>query len=125
VSSRFGEAFDPLVDSISRLTVFWSLEARDIVPMFLPLTMVFRDLVVAYSRILCATYGARISARWGGKIKAVVQGVAALILTYLGVVGSRDGALILTISYLVALVTALSSIEYVLSATGRTFRNRT
>jgi len=78
--SDFGKAFDPYCDSVSRLTVYWALAVADRCPAWVPLVMAVRDVTVSYARIMMTRRGCDVSARFSGKLKAVVQGTAAFIL---------------------------------------------
>ena len=74
----FGKFVDPLADSVSRFTMFLCLV--HLYPSLLwPVAILFwRDSLVSTLRIMGATKGIIISARWSGKIKAWVQAVAAI-----------------------------------------------
>lgn len=78
--SQLGGIFDPMVDSLSRLTVYFSLALVGWVTIAVPLVMVGRDIIVAYTRIVQAITGGKTSARISGKAKAVVQGVCVPVL---------------------------------------------
>ncbi len=118
VVSTWGEMFDPFVDSVSRLVVYWSLAAAGLTFAVLPLVMALRDVTVAYSRLLLQSRGRSVSARWSGKIKATVQGVGAmfLVLAPLGPMPEAATA----VSWFVLVVTGLSAVEYVAAAVSRT-----
>ncbi len=113
VTSRWGEAFDPYVDSISRLCIFSALAFEDVVLMAVPATMVLRDITVAYCRIICAGSGREVAANLSGKIKAVVQGTSALVLTILAFSHAPIGHARLGLSVLVLIVTIASSVQYI------------
>ncbi len=119
--SRWGQMFDPFADSVSRLIVYWALAGAGLALAVVPLVMALRDITVAYSRLVAADHGGSVSARLSGKIKACVQGIAALYLTasplpaVSGLVpwNSVSPAIV---SWIVILVTAGSAVEYVYSA---------
>jgi CDP-diacylglycerol--glycerol-3-phosphate 3-phosphatidyltransferase len=112
VASELGAALDPYADSVSRLTVYWSLAAAGLALWPVPLVMAVRDVTVAYSRILLARRGRTVAAAASGKIKAICQGAAALGLLLVPLLKSAtDWAAIL--SWLVICVTAASAVEYV------------
>src|SRR5947209_7309521 len=52
-------------------------------PMLLIFVFLYRDSVVSTLRTLCALRGFALAARWSGKIKAVVQAVAAFTILIL------------------------------------------
>jgi len=72
--SRLGGILDPLVDSLARATIYFAMAIVGWITLAVPLVMVGRDIVVAYTRIANATVGAATSARFSGKIKAIAQG---------------------------------------------------
>ncbi len=78
VVSDLGKMLDPYADSISRILVFWTLARHDVQRCWqiVPLCMVVRDITVAYARIALSMSGKSVAARWTGKVKAVVQGIA-------------------------------------------------
>lgn len=78
--TELGGLLDPLMDSLSRLIMFFALALVGWVTIVVPLVMGFRDIVVSYTRIIQARTGGKTSARWSGKIKAVVQAVVAPVV---------------------------------------------
>ncbi len=120
--SSWGEAFDPLMDSLSRFVVFWALARCGAVWTVVPVVMLLRDVVVAYSRIASLLAGGAIAASWSGKAKAVVQGAAAFAATLLLGTGPWNPAWTPPLSWLVAGVTALSAVHYMWRAARATLR---
>lgn len=117
VVSPFGAMLDPYADSVARLIVFWSLGEAGLLFPAVVLVMAVRDVTVAYCRIVLAGSGQPVSARLGGKIKAGVQGFAA-ITAWLGpwywpMVGAWT---VTALSWLVIVVTAYSAIDYLRGA---------
>jgi len=87
----FGKVFDPVADSVSRQTVFISFMVAGIIPWWLYLVFFYRDAFMQLLRIVCASSGVVLAARWSGKFKAVLQGIATFAV--LGVVlAQRSGA---------------------------------
>ena len=80
VQSAFGAVFDPYCDSISRLIIFFGLVGAGLMPGWLVLVMAVRDVSVAYIRLGRERAGLDCSARISGKLKAFVQGGAAVLL---------------------------------------------
>lgn len=76
-----GKILDPMADSISRISVFLTFTQG---PVGLPLALVFifiyRDSVISTLRTICALRGFALAARKSGKIKAVLQGMAAFFI---------------------------------------------
>jgi CDP-diacylglycerol---glycerol-3-phosphate 3-phosphatidyltransferase len=71
----FGKVFDPVADSLSRLTIFLSFMVAGIIPWWLYLVFFYRDALIQFLRIICASSGLVLAARASGKTKAVLQGV--------------------------------------------------
>lgn len=79
-----GKILDPMADSISRITVFLSFtEAPVKLPIYLVFIFLYRDSVVSTLRTICALKGFALAARLSGKIKAIIQAVAAFIILVL------------------------------------------
>ncbi len=72
----FGKVFDPVADSIARLTAFASFMVCGIIPLWLFLIFLYRDMLMALLRIVCASKGTVLAARNSGKAKAVFQGTS-------------------------------------------------
>lgn len=116
VVSPWGELFDPYIDSLSRLVVYWGLARAGWVVEGLPLVMAMRDITVAYARLILDRSGASVAARWSGKAKAWVQGLGALLATLSAMLWQAPGAVVWGISMIVAAVTAWSAFDYGLAA---------
>jgi CDP-diacylglycerol--glycerol-3-phosphate 3-phosphatidyltransferase len=124
VAGRFGELFDPYCDSVSRLVAYSGLAWGGLCPWWVVLVMAVRDVSVSYVRILCVHQGRQVSARPSGKLKAVVQGAAAVGLALTLAVGAwarADGieSVRLAVAWLVAGVTAWSAGDYFAAAVRR------
>ena len=113
VVSEWGAMLDPYADSVSRIIVYWTLACGGLVLAVVPLAMALRDVTVAYCRIVWTRHGRSVSARWSGKIKAVVQGTAAFFL----LIGPHTSLwppwATATASWIVLIVTLGSAIEYI------------
>jgi len=79
-----GKVLDPMADSIARISVFLTFTQE---PVQLPLALIFvflyRDSVVSTLRTICALKGFALAARPSGKLKAVIQAIAAFIILFL------------------------------------------
>jgi CDP-diacylglycerol--glycerol-3-phosphate 3-phosphatidyltransferase len=73
--SEIGKVLDPFADSISRITYFICFAWSGFLPIWILLVLVYRDIVVAYLRILVSKRGVMMSSRLSGKLKAWVYGV--------------------------------------------------
>jgi CDP-diacylglycerol--glycerol-3-phosphate 3-phosphatidyltransferase len=79
-----GKVLDPMADSLFRLTVFLSFTQGVVqLPLILVLILFLRDSIVNSLRTLCALRGKALGARVSGKIKAVVQAIAAFFILIL------------------------------------------
>ena len=117
VASEWGAMCDPYADSVSRLVVYWAAAVSGLVLPLVPLVMALRDVTVAYCRIVLSGHGRTVSANLSGKIKALVQSLAAI----LAVLGPRYWPhtgrwTVHAISWTVIVVTAASAIQYVTAA---------
>lgn len=79
-----GKILDPMADSIARISAFLTF-TLDPVSLPIPLIFIFlyRDSVVSTLRTICALKGFALAARTSGKIKAVIQGMAAFAILIL------------------------------------------
>lgn len=79
-----GKILDPMADSIYRISVFLTFTKGPIqLPLALIFMFIYRDSVVSTLRTICALRGFALAARLSGKIKAVVQAVAAFTVILL------------------------------------------
>ncbi|NGX42735.1 MAG: CDP-diacylglycerol--glycerol-3-phosphate 3-phosphatidyltransferase [Chlamydiae bacterium] len=116
-----GKILDPMADSIYRISVFLTFTLEPIkVPMLLIFVFLYRDSVVSTLRTICAFRGFALAARTSGKIKAVIQGIAAFIIIILMIPHSLGNMSIeklhITSTWVVgvaALYTFLSGIDYI------------
>lgn len=74
--SELGKILDPFADSISRLTYFIAFVAAGIMPAWVLVILVYRDVAVAYIRVLVARDKVLMPARTSGKLKAWVYAFA-------------------------------------------------
>jgi CDP-diacylglycerol--glycerol-3-phosphate 3-phosphatidyltransferase len=79
-----GKVLDPMADSIARISVFLTFTLEPVkLPMPLIFIFLYRDSVVSTLRTICALKGFALAARTSGKIKAVIQAIAAFIVLVL------------------------------------------
>ena len=117
VVNEFGAMLDPFADSISRIFIYWALSKAHLVLLFVPFTMAIRDITVANCRIVSSRYGHSVSANWSGKIKAGFQGVGAFVFILGPLYWKWTGKwTIIAGSWLIAIVTFISMIEYIYDA---------
>ncbi len=119
--TELGKILDPMADSIFRLSVFLSFTQGFIkLPLLLVLPFFYRDMIISTLRTLSAMRGVTMAARLSGKIKAVIQAVAAFFIIVLmipysrGVLDIQDLRQLSFISVLVACIyTLYSGLEYI------------
>jgi CDP-diacylglycerol--glycerol-3-phosphate 3-phosphatidyltransferase len=110
----FGKLVDPFCDSFSRLTVFFAISAAALVPLWMPVALLLRDLAVAFVRTVAAAKGVVVAARLSGKVKAAVQGPVAIAIAALAAFApqsARGAAFWLMLAATV--VTLWSLVDYV------------
>lgn len=115
-----GKILDPMADSISRISVFLTFTQPPVsVPLLLVFVFLYRDSVISTLRTICALRGFALAARPSGKIKAVIQGVTAFMITLLMIpysLGHLSGDALYLLSTMCVLVATLyalySGIEY-------------
>jgi CDP-diacylglycerol--glycerol-3-phosphate 3-phosphatidyltransferase len=79
-----GKILDPMADSISRISVFLTFTLPPVkLHMLLVFVFLYRDSVVGTLRTICALKGFALAARTSGKLKAVIQAIAAFIVVLL------------------------------------------
>jgi CDP-diacylglycerol---glycerol-3-phosphate 3-phosphatidyltransferase len=94
--SEIGKILDPFADSVSRLTYFICFTGAGILPLWILLVLVYRDLGVSYVRVLVSRSKVMLGARLSGKLKAwvyAVSGVAGLAVFSLRSLGMGAGLL--------------------------------
>lgn len=80
----FGKLIDPMADSIYHISVFLTFTLEPInVPMIFIFMFIYRDSVISTLRTICALKGFALAARMSGKIKSLLQGVAAFTILIL------------------------------------------
>ena len=81
-TSDTGKLLDPFADSLSRLTYFLCFTMADIMPVWIFLILLYRDLGVGFIRLMILRRGVTLSARLSGKLKAWIYafaGIAGLV----------------------------------------------
>lgn len=86
-----GKLLDPMADSIYRLSIFLTFTQAPVgLPMGLIFIFLYRDSVVSTLRTICALKGFALAARASGKIKAIIQAIAAFCVLVLMIFASVD-----------------------------------
>jgi CDP-diacylglycerol--glycerol-3-phosphate 3-phosphatidyltransferase len=78
LESELGKVLDPFADAVSRLTYFIAFAGSGFLPLWILLILVYRDLSVAYIRVIVSREKVLMSARVSGKLKAWVYAVAGI-----------------------------------------------
>lgn len=76
--SELGKVLDPFADSLSRLTYFVAFAGSGILPLWILLILIYRDISVAYIRVMVSTQKVLMSARLSGKVKAWIYALAGI-----------------------------------------------
>jgi CDP-diacylglycerol---glycerol-3-phosphate 3-phosphatidyltransferase len=76
--SELGKVLDPCADSIARITYFLCLSGSGILPLWIMLVIVYRDIAVAYIRVMLSSRGFLMPARLSGKLKAWIYAIAGI-----------------------------------------------
>lgn len=120
-----GKILDPMADSISRITIFLAFTQP---PVSLPVTLVFiflyRDSVVSTLRTICALKGFALAARISGKIKAVIQALAAFIILLLMLLHAEGRLEIETLQYISAWIVGIAGVYTFFSGVDYIYANR-
>ena len=91
-SSRLGLYLDPVVDKVILLTMFFVLADLGVVPLWMALLMMARELVVDGLRSVAATAGRVVGANVMGKSKAVMQTACIALGLGLRAIGAEANA---------------------------------
>ena len=78
--SAVGKILDPMADSLYRVSVFTAFAANRWMPVWMFLIMLWRDVSVSYLRVLAEQKIGTLAARQSGKLKAVAQGLAQILV---------------------------------------------
>ncbi|WP_391591931.1 CDP-diacylglycerol-glycerol-3-phosphate 3-phosphatidyltransferase [[Mycoplasma] cavipharyngis] len=81
VVSNYGKILDPIADKILVNGVFIALASYGIIPSWIVILFVVRDIIVDSIRMYCLHYQILVAARNFGKWKTVMQMVAIVILS--------------------------------------------
>ncbi len=76
--SELGKVLDPFADSLSRLTYFVAFAGAGILPPWILLILIYRDISVAYIRVMVSRGKVLMPARASGKVKAWIYAFAGI-----------------------------------------------
>lgn len=80
--STFGKLFDPLADKFITTTALVGLSVLGIIPFYITLTFVLRDLLVDGSRNVAAKNNVNVAAGLIGKAKTMLMSIGLLIIFF-------------------------------------------
>jgi CDP-diacylglycerol---glycerol-3-phosphate 3-phosphatidyltransferase len=119
--SEIGKVLDPCADSLSRLTYFVAFAGSGMLPLWILLVLIYRDIGVAYIRVMVSHGKVLLPARTSGKIKAWIYafagigGIVEFALNKLGWFPQSQGsvhAAVLGLFILAAAVAVWSLVDY-------------
>ena len=89
--SNFGKLWDPIADKILINGVLIGLAVNGSVPVFIPIIMICRDIIVDASRMYASTKGKVVAANIWGKLKTVSQMIGIILILFVfGIVNNND-----------------------------------
>lgn len=80
--SDFGKLWDPIADKILINGVLIGLAVNGSIPVFIPIIMICRDIIVDASRMYASTKGKVVAANIWGKLKTVFQMIAIILILF-------------------------------------------
>ena len=120
VVSDFGRMLDPYADSVSRVIIYWSLARMGRTWEFVFIVMAARDVLVAFIRLNLASAGRDVGARRFGKLKAMIQGLCAILLMsgplYWGYAAGLEAWMVPVLSLLVVAATLTAFMDHLVAA---------
>lgn len=121
----FGKILDPMADSIYRTSVFLTFTLPPVrLPMILIFIFLYRDSVISTLRTICALRGFALAARPSGKVKAVIQAIAAFIIIILLIPYSLNQISENALHLISTIIVALAGIYSLYSGVDYLYANR-
>lgn len=124
--SDFGKLWDPIADKILIDGLLIALAVNNSIPVFVPIVMIIRDIVVDAMRMYASSKGNVVAANIWGKLKTVTQMIAiATTFFAFGIVEYTQNHLVLyyfvvNLLYLIACVFSITSgIIYAINIQGK------
>lgn len=81
--SDFGKIWDPIADKVLITSLLIALSIKEVIPWFLVIIIVIRDLIVDGYRTFLASKQIIVSANMLGKIKTVLQMIALIVVLFI------------------------------------------
>ena len=84
--SNFGKFWDPLADKILTNSVLFCFASPElnIVPIWIPIIMLIRDIIVDGTRMMSAKSNVVVAANWWGKAKTINIMIAIIVAFFIG-----------------------------------------
>lgn len=79
IVSDLGKVLDPFADVVSRLTYFLCFASTGIMPMWVFLVLMYRELGIIFFRMVMMKRGVVVAASLWGKLKAITYAVAGVL----------------------------------------------
>lgn len=123
--SDFGKIFDPMTDSVSRITIFLTFTQA---PVNLPLPFIFiflaRESIITTLRTICALGGLALAARTSGKLKAIVQVIACIAIVLLMMLESVGSISLAALQFYSFWITAVAAAYTIVSGLDYLYTHR-
>lgn len=106
----FGKLWDPIADKILINGVLIGLAVNGSIPVFIPIIMISRDIIVDASRMYASTKGTVVAANIWGKLKTVSQMIAIILILFSFGIVSNNIVFFYLVQNLLLLVATIFSI---------------
>ena len=117
--SDFGKIWDPIADKVLITSLFIALSIKGVIPWFLVVIIVIRDLIVDGYRTFLASKQIIVSANMLGKVKTVLQMISLFVVLFIFNGTSNNIAYYLLqngLLFVATLMTVISGIYYLVIA---------
>ena len=127
--TNFGKLMDPIADKILVLSAFLAFVEMELIPAWMVLIIVFREVLITGLRIAALTQGKVLAAEYGGKHKMVSQVLSIfVILLFIILREARIRAFDKSVIFILMLITTFltlgSGISYLIRNRGVYFASR-
>lgn len=115
--SVFGTFFDPIADKMLILTMLFIFADLRLIPLWMVLIILFRELLVSGVRQICSNSKKIIGSNWMGKTKFIMQTIVIIylqIFLYFEYSNQQNLFFTKTIAYYVTLILAIISFIFAL-----------
>lgn len=120
-----GKILDPMADTITRITVLFTLTQGMIsLPLLLVFVFLYRELFISTLRTVCALRGFALAARFSGKVKAVLQAAVSFLIIILMIPYTRGLISLMTLRKVSLILVSIAAVYTVISAIEYVYANR-